>query len=55
VACTIYGILLGIFMVHRFRSGRWQQIHLERDSRGSNLPDDSTKVSSVSPQLTTDN
>jgi len=28
---TIYGIILGIFMLARFRRGGWKQIHIDRD------------------------
>lgn len=28
-ACSVYGALLGVFMVQRFRRGKWKQIHLQ--------------------------
>jgi MATE family multidrug resistance protein len=44
IACTLYGITLGIFMVFRFRRGKWQTIHLE-NAPASNVANDSAKLS----------
>ncbi len=47
VACTAYGIILGVFMVVRFRRGSWQAIHLEAEA-ASNVPNGSARLSTTS-------
>lgn len=42
-ACTLYGIVLGIFMLTRFRRGRWKSIQLEAPAT-SNLGADSARL-----------
>jgi MATE family multidrug resistance protein len=46
IACTSYGIILGIFILTRFRRGGWQAIHLE-ESAASNVPAESDRLSPV--------
>jgi MATE family multidrug resistance protein len=43
IACTVYGLILGLFTSARFRRGAWRRIHLE--PAASNVPLESAKLS----------
>jgi MATE family multidrug resistance protein len=43
IACTTYGLILGLFTLVRFRGGAWRRIHLQ--PAASNVPMDSAKLS----------
>jgi MATE family multidrug resistance protein len=46
IACMLYGIILGVFILMRFRRGAWKAIHLQpQASDASNVPGDSARFS----------
>ncbi|HTL29829.1 MAG TPA: MATE family efflux transporter [Tepidisphaeraceae bacterium] len=46
-AATIYGVILGVFMVTRFVRGKWQSIHLEPSASNESLASATVTVSSI--------
>jgi len=47
ITCMIYGIILGLFCLLRFRRGAWQSAVEQPSLANSNVSNDSTKLSAL--------